>query len=79
MCIVSKDEDFIVAQDNARYARRSIGNSYDTAVAFYSEDLRKKSLERASIIAMIGGIIDRKPVSMNNHLLSTHLKFAYVT
>ena len=58
MCIVSKDEDFIVAQDNARYARRSIGNSYDTAVAFYSEDLRKKSLERASIIPNFQKAID---------------------
>ena len=58
MCIVSKDEDFIVAQDNARYARRSIGNSYDTAVAFYSEELRKKSLEKASIIPNFQKAID---------------------
>ena len=58
MCIVSKNEDFIVAQDNARYARRSIGNSYDTAVAFYSEELRKKSLEKASIIPNFQKAID---------------------
>lgn len=50
MYIVHKGEDFLVAQDNARYARRSIKNSYNTTVAFYSEELRKVSLQKASII-----------------------------
>lgn len=50
MYVVKNDDDFLVAQDNARYARRSISSSYDTTVAFYSENLRKSSLEKASII-----------------------------
>ncbi|MCR4611041.1 MAG: EAL domain-containing protein [Lachnospiraceae bacterium] len=50
MYIVQKDEDFIVAQDNARYARRSVADSYETSVAFYTEGLREKSLREASVI-----------------------------
>ncbi len=50
MYIIPEGEDFLVAQDNARYARRSIKNSYSTTVAFYSEALRKESLQQAGII-----------------------------
>lgn len=62
MSLVEHDEDFIVAQDNARYARRSISYSYETSVAFYSEDLRKKSLERASIIPNFQKAIDNNEI-----------------
>ena len=62
MSLVEQDEDFIVAQDNARYARRSISYSYDTSVAFYSEELRKKSLEKASIIPNFQKAIDKKEI-----------------
>lgn len=48
--VVHRGEDFLKAQDNARYARRSIRNSYTTTVAFYRDELRKKSLEEAAVI-----------------------------
>lgn len=62
MSLVDGNEDFIVAQDNARYARRSISYSYDTSVAFYSEELRKKSLEKASIIPNFQKAIDNNDI-----------------
>ena len=43
-------DSFIYAQDNARYARRSMKGSYATTVAFYSEDIRRKSVKKASVI-----------------------------
>ena len=50
MYIVNKDEDFLVAKDNARYARLSVADSYETSVGFYSESLREQSLKEASVI-----------------------------
>lgn len=43
-------DDFIYAQDNARYARRSLHGSYRNIVAWYSEDMRMESVKEASII-----------------------------
>ncbi len=48
--MMTPDDEFIFAQDNARYARRSIQGSYRTTVAWYSEELRKTSVREASII-----------------------------
>ena len=50
MYIMQPGDDFLTAQDNARYARRSINNSYRTTVAYYSDDLRNKSMEKAAVI-----------------------------
>lgn len=51
-------DSFIYAQDNARYARRSIRHSYSNTVAFYSEDLRRRSIKKASIIPNFEHAID---------------------
>jgi EAL domain-containing protein (putative c-di-GMP-specific phosphodiesterase class I) len=48
--LMKPGDDFIYAQDNARYARRSIQGSYTTTVAWYSEDMRQISVKKASII-----------------------------
>lgn len=48
--VMQPGDSFIYAQDNARYARRSIRHSYSNTVAFYSEDLRRRSIKKASII-----------------------------
>lgn len=48
--MMTAEDDFIYAQDNARYARRSIQGSYTTTVAWYSEELRRESVKEASII-----------------------------
>ncbi len=50
MYILKENEDFLVAKDNARYARRSILNSYDTTLAYFTDELRIKSIEVASVI-----------------------------
>lgn len=50
MYAIRPDDDFLIAQDNARYARRSITNSYTTTVAFYTDHLREDSLTIASVI-----------------------------
>lgn len=43
-------DSFIYAQDNARFARRSIRHNYSNTIGFYSEELRKSSVKEASII-----------------------------
>lgn len=43
-------DSFIYAQDNARFARRSIRHNYSNTIGFYSEELREKSVKKASII-----------------------------
>ncbi len=43
-------DSFIFAQDNARFARRSIRHNYSNTIGFYSEELRKRSVKKASII-----------------------------
>ena len=48
--VMQPGDSFIYAQDNARYARRSIRHSYSNTIAFYSEELRQKSVKKASII-----------------------------
>lgn len=48
--VVEPHVSFLDAQDNARYARRSIKGSYLTTVAFYNEGLRRRSMEKACVI-----------------------------
>ncbi len=43
-------DSFIYAQDNARFARRSIHHNYSNTIGFYSEELRQNSVKKASII-----------------------------
>lgn len=43
-------DSFIYAQDNARFARRSIRHNYTNTIAFYSDELREKSVRKAGII-----------------------------
>lgn len=43
-------DSFIYAQDNARFARRSIRHNFSNTIGFYSEELRKNSVKKASII-----------------------------
>ena len=50
MYIIQPGDDFLDAQDNARYARRSIHNSYSNTIAFYEKTLRDESLAKASVI-----------------------------
>ena len=50
MYIIQPGDDFLSAQDNARYARRSIHNSYSNTIAFYEKTLREESLAKASVI-----------------------------
>lgn len=56
--VMQPGDSFIYAQDNARYARRSIRHSYSNTVAFYSEDLRRRSIKKASIIPNFEHAID---------------------
>ena len=50
MYIIQPGDDFLSAQDNARYARRSIHNSYSNTIAYYEKTLREESLAKASVI-----------------------------
>lgn len=59
---VHKNEDFNTAQDNVRYARRSIADSYETSVAFYNESMREQSIREASIIPNFQKAIDNHDI-----------------
>ena len=48
--LMQPGDSFIYAQDNARYARKSMKGNYDSSVAFYSEDIREKSVKKAGVI-----------------------------
>ena len=48
--LMQPGDSFIYAQDNARFARRSIRHNYSDTIGFYSEQLRQKSVKKASII-----------------------------
>lgn len=64
-CYVMKPgEPFIFAQDNARYARKSIQGSYATTLAWYSEDLRKASVKEASIIPNFEQAMERGDIQV---------------
>lgn len=62
--VMEPDDDFIYAQDNARYARRSIRNSYSNTIAFYEEKLRSKSIKKASIIPNFERAIDNDSIQV---------------
>lgn len=60
--IMKEGDSFLYAQDNARYARRSIKNSRKMTVAFYSEELRQQSMKKASIIPNFERAIERNEI-----------------
>lgn len=64
MYVLQKGDDFLTAQDNARYARRSIKNSYSTIVAYYSQAMRDDSMKKAGVISNFQRALDDRTIKV---------------
>lgn len=62
--VMQPGDSFIYAQDNARYARRSIRKSYSNTVAFYSEEQRASTIKRAGVIPNFEHALDANEIQV---------------
>lgn len=59
-----KDEDFEDMQDKARYARKSINDTYSDEIAVYNDELRDKSIREAGVVPMFEYAMENNTIQL---------------